>query len=85
MSDALFIEKLTADLLIENPNCEILRGGWPDLVVVCKDTGRLVKAVEGKDVGDYLRDHQQKLHGALRSAGVRVETWYKIGNTYRIK
>lgn len=44
--------------------------GWPDLLV--ERDGKLV-AYEVKAPGDTLRPHQERVHEALRAAGITVE------------
>ena len=49
----------------------VLLNGWPDLLV--ERDGRIV-AYEVKGPGDTLRPNQERMHAALRRAGIVVET-----------
>lgn len=80
-----FEKKLKEDLERQNPDCLVLRNGWPDFAVVDKATGRMVKAVEGKAPGDWVHPHQADMHKALAAAGILVEAWYGIGGDYHIE
>lgn len=75
-----FEKKLKLELEKENPDCVVLRNGWPDFAVVEKKTGKIRKAVEGKGMGDFVKPHQAELHKALRISGIQVEVRYAWGN-----
>ena len=80
-----FEKRLKEELERENPDCVVLRNGWPDFAVVNKTTGKMVKAVEGKAPGDFIRPHQSEIHRALQEAGVPVETYFGIGSDFHVE
>lgn len=75
-----FEKKLKVELEAENPECEVLRNGWPDFLVVDRRTGEIKKVVEGKDAGDFVRPHQKQVHDALRASGIKTEVRYAWGD-----
>lgn len=77
-----FEKRLKQHLKEENPDCEVLRNGWPDFLVVEKSTGRIRKAVEGKAIGDCVQPHQREIHAALRASGIAVEESHEWGSGF---
>ena len=78
----LFEQKVKLSLERENPDCIVLRNGWPDFAVNEKATGKIRKTIEAKGLNDFIRPNQTEMHKAIRASNIPVEVRYECGSEF---
>jgi hypothetical protein len=68
-----FEKRVRVELERENPDCKVLRHGWPDFCVVELATGKIRKVVEAKNMDCAVSPEQNECLKALNLSGVAVE------------